>query len=510
MTINILKYSHHFALESPHERYQHAITEYAKTNLLQVSIYKSWDRKVVKKYTKLFAVRTKDPLTFRFHINLLDEFMDYMRTKGYNNFNITEVPMYAPAPAEFKIVTDKSPRDIQPSVISYLVGDGSKKVIELATGMGKTLCSLFAISQIGQRTLLVVKPMYIKRWLDDLTKKTGIYKLSPKELTVVQGSKALASVILMAKENRLPYKFIIISNKTLYHYYDDYVNGENMDKYHNVKPYELMPLLKIGVRLIDEAHQDFHQCYTTDLFTHVPKTIELSATLVPDDVFLQRMYETVYPKETRYGGGVYHKYIAVEAIPFRLDRTNKNYVKYNMKGRLSYSHSTFEESIMKDKQRLSNYIEMVKTLTKEYFIDKRCGDCKLLIFAERVNMCEELANALSKQYPHLSVTKYTQEEDYNILAKMDIIVSTPKSAGTAVDIPKLQVCINTVAIGSTQTNLQMIGRLRQLHGLDVTPKYVYTYCMDIDKPVDYHVKRRDFIFKDRALSFETKPISFTI
>lgn len=135
----------------------------------------------------------------------------------------------------------------------------------------------------------------------------------------------------------------------------------------------------------------------------------------------------------------------------------------------------------------------------------------MLIFAGRVELCKLIVEKLQPLYPDLKITKYTEEEDYSILADMDIIVSTPISSGTAVDIPRLQVCINTVAIGSTQANLQMIGRLRELRGVDIKPTFLYLYCVDIPKHVEYHVKKRDHTFKDKVLSYtDLVPIKYTV
>lgn len=877
--LKILKFSHHFALESPQEVYRRAIDDFARAYLLQITFYKLFNHKVVQRTDKMFAVRSKNPLVYRFHINILDRFMDYMRSRGFNRFDIKEEPMYEPVKAEFKLVTDKRPWGMQPEIIEYLISPGKKKVVEMQAGSGKavlngtpvrtlhgwtniedlkvgdkvmgetgefhsvtgvypqgvkdlyrftfrdgrtidvceehlwsvkycpkgtgwytrmgvlstkelleyqanlktglsrfyiplvenkifepnidlpidpyllgvllgdgsfgkskievtkpveelhsivggildsreikyvvkryteeyklfsgevrsknvvrmvitknaspankeffenleklgllerraadkfipseyltagteqrlelvrglmdtdgypsphgnaeigfvserladqtrellfslgcmvtkrmkkptygylgvkkvgrdyyrmsirsrcikelfkteerrsrtlsktqytdglhlriesieklpeqgeatcisvdnptklfvtkdylithnTLCTLFAVKDIGERALLTIKPMYIQRWLDDLTKETGIFKLKKDEIVVVKGSQALASVIKMALDNKLTYKFIIVSNKTLYNYYKDFTEGVNMEKYFNVKPFELFKVLKVGVRIIDEAHQDFHQCFKTDLFSHVPKTIELSATLTPDSPFLKNMYEIMYPLEDRLGGGVYNKYVNVFSVPYRLDKTNNHSVRVNQRGMLSYSHGSLEESIMKDKKRLANYLDMVLDLTENYFIKKRHADFKLLIFAGRVELCKIIVEKLQPLYPKLKITKYTEEEDYSILADMDIIVSTPISSGTAVDIPRLQVCINTVAIGSTQANLQMIGRLRELRGVDVKPTFLYLYCVDIAKHVEYHVKKRNHTFKDRVLSYtDLVPIKYTV
>lgn len=501
MAYRIHKFSHHFILQEPDGYLQNAITEYSRTYLLHVKQMKLWNGKMVKKEQKMYGVRTTSPLVFRFHINQLTQFLDFMATKGFHNPTITTEPMYTPAKATFDIVTDKKPWNNQPAIIEYLIESGSKKVIELQAGQGKTLCTLFAVNKIGLRAALDIKPMYIERWLDDLAREGGIYNLTPKEITVVRGSKALANLIETALTGELQYKFIVFSNKTLAIYYKEYIVGKSMAKYHDVKPYELMRVLGVGVRVTDEAHQDFHSCFRADLFTHIPKTISLSATLEPDMAFLQQMYEVIYPKELRFGGTTYHKYVDVLSVPFKIDRDIKTKVRFNQKGMMSYNQNVYEESILNSVKRLDNYLNMVTDLTANYFIAKRHSNFRLLIFAGRVDMCVTIADHLRKKYPDLNIGKYTEEESYEVLNELDIIVSTPLSAGTAVDISKLQVCINLVAIDSSQANLQMLGRLRELRGVDINPLFIYIYCTDIEKHVAYHQKKRDSTFKNKTLSY---------
>lgn len=502
MALNLLQYSHHFAILEPSIEYQPVIKNFANHYLLQVRHFKLWNQKVVSKSVKMFGVRTQVPLEFRFHINHMTEFINYLKQHGFEDINIIEVPLYEPAPAEFKIVTSKRPWDMQPQIIDYLCESYYKRIVELQAGQGKTLCALFAVERIGLRTLLILRPSYIERWMDDLAKPTGIFNLSPKELTVVKGLPALSRLIKDGLENKLTYKFIIISNKTMSLYYRHFISGENMDKFFGVKPHQLNEVLKIGVRLTDEAHQDFHLCFRTDLFTHVPKSIELSATLEPDDPFLKRMYNVLYPKALRFGGGVYKKYVEVFAIPFKLDRANRNRVSFKQKGLSSYSAIAFENSILKDRKRLDNYVKMIYDQVESYFLEQRFSDYKCLVFCARVEMCEKVADYIKSKNPHLKVNKYTQEEDPEILKDLDVIVSTPISAGTAIDIPRLQVCINSVSIGSTQALLQMIGRLRELRDAPhIKPAMVYLYCMSDEKPIQYHIKIRDQVFKDKVVSF---------
>ena len=80
----------------------------------------------------------------------------------------------------------------------------------------------------------------------------------------------------------------------------------------------------------------------------------------------------------------------------------------------------------------------------------------------------------------------------------DIIVTTPGSLGTGIDVPNLRVGIQTVNISATAMNLQNLGRLRKLPDRDV--KFCYLYAENIPKQKEYHRRRVD-MFTDRARNF---------
>lgn len=119
---------------------------------------------------------------------------------------------------------------------------------------------------------------------------------------------------------------------------------------------------------------------------------ELSATLEPDDPFMKRMYELLYPREIRYDDGRYVKYVNVVAVPFNLDQSVKKRINFQQRGMTSYSHNALEDSILRSAERLKNFLQMVVALTEKFFISQRYKDYRLLIFASRVDMCQTIAD----------------------------------------------------------------------------------------------------------------------
>ena len=356
-----------------------------------------------------------------------------------------------------------------------------------------TIMSLFALERLKMRCVLVIKPMYIERWLDDLVgdKKVTDDSFTSKEVMVVKGSAQLRGLIDLAQTGKLNSSFIIISNRTLADYYN-YVKLNGVDDvYMNVPPEELWGVLGAGVRLIDEAHEHFFACYMTDLHTNIIKSISLSGTLEPDNPFLKRMYNIMYPKEKRMNTGEYKRYVRLYACKYKLDPDGPGKIKTTRRGRSSYSQSAYEESLLKTKTRKDNLLQMVKDVTRDFFMSEKLDGYKLLIFFDTIEACRVVAEALSKTYPDLSISKYTEEDPSSVLDDCDIIVGTPASCGTAVDISNLQQVHSYVMRSSTQKVLQMLGRLRQLSTDKVDPKYLYLYTDDIHTHSKYHRKLQE-------------------
>lgn len=372
-----------------------------------------------------------------------------------------------------------------------------------------TVMTMFGLAQIKQRVAMVIKPMYIERWLDVIVGDgTVLQHTTKKDVIVVRGGKQLRSLIYMAQDGTLNAQFIVISNTTLSLYYKHYKEFGASEEYGLVHPEDLWKLLGVGVRVIDEAHEHFYVCFITDLNSHVHKSVELSATLEPDNPFLKRMYNIMYPKHLRMNTGAYKRYIEVYGLTYHI-LDDPKYINVSNRGRTTYSQAAYETNIFKQKPRMVRLRKMMIGLTERLFMSERLPEHKLLIFFETIDMCTDIASVLKDKYPDLKVSRYTEEEDASVLDTHDIIVATPKSAGTAVDIKKLQIVISFVMRNSTQAVEQMIGRLRQLKTDKLQPKFYYLFTRQIDTHVRYHHKKQE-IMKFKALSLDEQISGYEI
>lgn len=360
-----------------------------------------------------------------------------------------------------------------------------------------TSCGLKAAEIISNRLGIVVLGRYFDKWVTDVSAQ---YRLPKNRLLAIRGYKQLQQVLYSMAIEPLDADVIIITSTTMQDYITHYEGSRFKDQEPwLVPPDRLWQHLGVGFRIIDEAHQHFHLNFTMDLYTHIPKALYLSATLEPDDPFIDRMYKIAYPMATRVNGGEYIKYCHVTAIGYRLAFKDK--VRYKGFGG-AYSHTTYEEWLMKKAKPLQNYLDLIYSVVENEYLNKREPGQKMLIFAGTVELCKLIRDDLKfrPRMKGVSIEKYTSEDPYEVIQSTDVVTTTLGSAGTAIDVPGLLCCLMTTSISGTQANLQAMGRLRELRAYpNSLPHFLYLYCLDIGKQVEYHDKKKR-IFNGKVLS----------
>ena len=513
MRLLITKYSHHFTVTRIEPITEQILVGYSRA-LTSYTVTRQHNGDVISTPHRTFAERSNYPRTYRFHIEQFNAFCEYLKGFGAE-YDVVEIPLYKPRKETFKLNPVFIPRDYQEPIVDYICSDGGyKRIITLQTGLGKTAVLLFAVAKLNVRTVLVFQPKYFERWLDDLSISKDNDPMLPlkdgTELITVQGSAELRSVILLAQCDELEAKLIMISATTYFQYLTHYRDFGPDDKYANINPIDLWELLGVGLVGIDEGHENFHALFRMDLYTHTPLTVTLSATLEPDDVFIKQMYQVLYPERLRMNGGNYIRYADMLSVPYT-QHPDKDRLKISWKGRRDYSQLAYEQDILEDKntERFDAMMDMIQYDIDNYFLKQRHEKFKLLIFFDTVDMCVRVSERLADRYPDMLVGKYTAEESYDVLSQLEIIVATTKSADTGVDIPNLQMVFCFVARGSTQANLQMFGRLRQLKTDKVRPVFLYYRCLDIVQHNNYHAKRME-IFGGKTLTMNDRKTHFVI
>lgn len=452
------------------------------------------------------AVYAASPINnseFRVHRNVEENLFTFFRKIGYKDSNF-EIITNIPDPgvdADFKLIDLRPPKPHQVPIIEYVVDDGYTKVVALRTGRGKTFVSLKGVAEINKRLAIIIPAKYVAKWIKDVE---AAFEIKSGDLLVVRGSSDLKKVINSALDGEYRAKVIIISSTTMYNYIKDYEN--NLSSGYMTPPSELFSLLGIGTKLLDECHQFLHLNFKMDLYTHVAKTIFLSATLVSNDPFINTILSIIYPEEIRMHGDAQLNYVDIYSLGYYIDDVSR--IKTERQGR--YSHVVFEGSLFKKPKLLRQYVDMIVDITNDVFIKRKQPGQKMLIFASTKDMCTELTSAIGSRWPELTVKRFVFEDHWDNLTKSDITVSTLGSAGTAVDVLDLKTCLMTPSVDSLQQNIQAAGRLRELVNYsDDYPEFYYLYCFNIKKQYQYHARKYGAL-KPYCRSFNNRILDQTL
>jgi superfamily II DNA or RNA helicase len=391
-------------------------------------------------------------------------------------------------------------RDYQKEVVDFCSnkyeGDFNSRLVSLPTGTGKGISSLATAANLGERVFVLVLPKYIEKWAEEIT---SVLNVKPKEVMTVQGGDQLKGLISLASDGQLTSKFVICSLTTFMYYIDAY--SQSVDEFaasgYECKPCDFAKIIKAGTMIVDEGHQHFHAVFKALTHMHINNLVFLTATLVSEDAFMKRMYQLIFPKQIRFDKIEMKKYIKLYPISYEMSDFANSKIRTSPYGSNNYNHIEFEKSLCKNRRKKDNYYTMLNRLVKEMYITDKKENDKLVVFCGSIDMCTEYSNILKEEYPNLDVRRYVEDDPYENIIEADIRVTTIQSGGTAIDIPNLRVAIMTVSVDSPVSNLQALGRLRELKDRDV--RFYYLYCVQIPKQVQYH-RNRKTLFESKVAS----------
>lgn len=479
----VVVYTHHFTVKPLNTRMIQMVFSFSRQYLYRRSIYGKTGN-ILTEIVKQYASADRERTVFRFHYNGLEDFKKFLKdryiTTDQYSIEYLDVPQYDTV--EYKLHPHFQPRPYQVPVIDYIVDPEHPrfKLLALNTGEGKTISSFFAMEKMKVKTIVIERPGYIDRWLDEIKKVFVDIKVM-----TVAGTANLQMFMKKVRDRELEYDIALVSNKTMQLFitaYEKYGNEVISEEQYICPPQEFFQTVRAGFRIIDEVHQDFHFNFKLDLYTHIAYSLSLSATLVNKETFIEEMYQVAYPKELRYHSKIVHKFVKATCVYFSINE--KYHITSTRRGTSLYSQTAYEESLMRITPIFNDFKEMVSDIVRDGFInDMEKGD-KLIIFAGTVKMCAELTHYLRTRFKEVSINKYTAEDDYSNLIDSDIRITTMGSGGTAHDIPNLTTIIKLVSLDSVQSNLQLIGRLRDIPGKDI--KYIYLVDETQSKQVIYH------------------------
>lgn len=365
-----------------------------------------------------------------------------------------------------------------------------------------TVTSCAIAAEEKTRWLVSVLPKYKDKWGSDVVENLN---LKPKEVMIVESTDQLRGLIDMCKTHgtKKLQPVIVVTLTTLATFFKLWMKDpQGCIEDYGCEPMDLWRILDIGTVSVDEAHEHIYSIYLLAMHLHGPKFISMSGTMVAEDPFVEMIQKIIFPMVKRYDQVKMGKYIDVEFLGFSIKREFRHKIRCTAFGRNDYSHVEFEKSIMRNKLVLNAWLIMIEVMISYSYYDRRVKGDKLVVYAATTDMVNILVNRFKQTYPDLVIMRYakTEGDKYKNILSADITGSTLQSSGTAVDIPNLITVICTTMVNSARTNLQMLGRLRDLAGKQM--KCLMPFCKDIPKHRSYTAYRAD-LFQDRSKSIKT-------
>jgi hypothetical protein len=470
--------------------------------------------RMVRKPLKDFYSLSADKRQARFHIGLLPQFRKALEERFPHPGSVIfeTVPLYEPDKVEHVINEKYKDRDHQIEAVKFLSQLPTReqpnipriKLLRFRTGRGKSYTSMRAVQETGTVFIAMVLATYLEKWAEDLERT---YELGEGELVTVQGIAELKKVMLKKRKGEMEHvKGYVISmdtHKSWLKTYEFFLE-DILSMGFECLPQDFYKFMGAGVRIMDEVHKQFHACYRQDLFTHVPLSISLSATLISRDPFLNARYAEAFPHICRYADDAAIIYAESQTVHYEFRKAN--FIRTTEFNSSMFSSNAFEVSVMKHIPTFERYLDMIATVAKDGFGHVKRGKKRLLILAYRVDMIDAIVTRMRKAFPELKVERYVSGSDWDNLVGSDIAVSNYGKAGTAVDIPDLTNLINTINMGAEHAVLQIFGRLRQLPDDHPVVMQSLVAC-NIPKSVEYDISRRKAfigyakIQKDRSFGF---------
>ena len=372
--------------------------------------------------------------------------------------------------------------ELQERAINFLNKDSNQLSLNLATGIGKTVCVSLAITNQNIKTLIIVPTDIIKtQWLKTLT---NMFDYKPKHIINITGSNIINQI--MDDSINIENTDIFIVNHGTLHSYLMQVGGYQF--------HEFIKKLRVGIKVYDEAHLNFANILLIDFYSNTKKTFYITATFDRSDKTESACFKKCFQMIDTFGENESIK-IQRKHVQYYVVNVNSN---ISMKSRAKllafpgFTTPKYAKYAYHNDQNQTMYNTMLEIIKKVENLDG-----KILIFVPTIDSVEEVCDKLKKDITNKSIGAYhskIDKEEKESTKKKDIIVSTEKSLGTGTDIKGLRCVILGIPIASKVLAQQMIGRLRE-YASDKD-----TYFFDI---IDVCIPPVNWYFKSRFKKIKT-------
>ena len=319
----------------------------------------------------------------------------------------------------------------QVKTLQFMVGQGTYKhtlnksqlCVNNNTGEGKTWACISTACFLNMRSIVITsRTDWLRQWQDRILEYTNI---TPREILILTGNAMINKVLRDGTEQ---YKFILASHSTLASYAK--TNGwESISA--------LFEKMRVGLKFYDEAHMYFDNMCKIDFYTNTFKTYYVTATLARSDEDENRIFKFYMknvPAITFFDENV-DPHTKYTALIFNSNPTAQQVSK--CKNAYGLDRNTYTNYVVKQE----NFILLLHIIMCQVVMH---SSGKVLMYIGTNIAIEYLKKWLEDHYPMFTYGIYTSiisEKDKKTQLNKQVILSTTKSAGAAMDIPGLQKTI---------------------------------------------------------------------
>lgn len=426
-------------------------SRYALMNLLRDFKYKhltnyEYDRRHNRFIPdRHFALHDERKMRFRFPISMLDTFINFMKQHNYNvvtKGNKLKVARHIDIGFKFTLRENQ-----KPAVEFALEGYKTMRCLELPTGFGKTICAIKVAHTLKCPFMIVVNSL-LDQWEARILESTNIKK---EQISRIEGIDTIRALQKRLDKDDPPDVLLCTMSTTRYLclHEGDYKHLPTLQQFIN--------RCGIGLKVVDEAHLNFHASCLIDLSTDIRHNLYLTATFNHDDKSLKRVFNNYYPPSIKLTIQP-DRYTQVYAYSYLINvnarRCMSNY---------GYSQPKYEALLLRQNDAYGFYKTVIlPLLDHHYFANERMKGKRALVFCGTINMIDAMVKHTKQTVGDAyRVSRFTKDEPKSVLTENDVIFATMKGCGVGDDIKDLALVINTVSFKGYNMVKQAFGRLRE-------------------------------------------------
>lgn len=395
-------------------------------------------------------------------------------------------------PAYFSMVLPPKNKN-QELAIDYLTGNGvykstknvTQKVLIMPPSSGKTYCAVHAIQVLQMRAMVIVRTKNLKeQWMERLLSYTNL----DKSRVIDIDSSDLLEKYMKVPPN--PECAVFITTRSLLHSFC------NLNGCYALN--EAFSALGIGLKIVDEVHQEYERTLFIDYMTNVAMTFYLTATFAQSEKNNNIVFQNAFNLTQKLQIENNYRHIIYIAVIY--DSHPDALIREKL-----FLNKKFDRFSYIDYQLDQGFLQGAMKYCMNYYLNEKGEKGKTLILSSKHSSCdyfEKLANRLVGD-THTVCSFYTGNKVENYKS-YDVICATPQMLGTGEDIPQLRFLFNTEPGRSLPNTYQFSGRLRPYKDENGEANTIYVEFVDkgFSKLYQWYKTRKNLMDRNALKCYE--------